>query len=207
MFKSKFSMVGIIIIIFAVFMQYRGGVGDISSVFGPGAPAVKTESPAIPPVAAGYVKSSGSAAVGQPALRPFENAEQEKLAVAIAGAGDALSRMGRVPSIKDYNDDCVNIFATKITSSREKGMAAEDISRQSEFKVILNSSDIEYAGYFNTPRGMAAIIKVKKSGAGVLSVGDTLANTNLRLKSMNERYAVFENMMSRAEERVNITSR
>jgi len=206
MLKSKFTLVGIIIIIFSVFMQYRGGIGEWAAFFDGGGRAA-TEAGAAPPIASGYIKSTSTAAAQPSTLKPFEKEEFEKLSDAIGAVENSLLNMPAIVKISDYQDDCINIFATRITSSKEHGMREDEADRQGEFKVILNSTDIEYAGYYSTPKGMAAIIKVRKTGAGVLNVGDTLSNSNLRLKALNERCAVFENMSSRADEKVNIIQR
>ena len=208
MLKSKFTLVGIIIIIFSVFMQYRGGMGDWTAFFEGGARSGgSVEADAAPPIASGYIKSTSTAAAQPSMLKPFESEEFEKLSAAIGAVETSLLNMPAVVNISDYHDDCINIFATKITSSKEHGMREDETDRQGEFKVILNSTDIEYAGYYSTPKGMAAIIKVRKVGAGVLNVGDTLSNSNLKLKALNERCAIFENMSSRADEKVNIIQR
>ncbi|HOD40839.1 MAG TPA: hypothetical protein PKL57_09790, partial [Candidatus Wallbacteria bacterium] len=195
MLKSKFTLVGIIIIIFAVYMQYRGGAGEWSSMLNPAHEA--GGGAAIPPIASGYVKAEGTQAVQPTALKPFETDEYEKLSAAVARLVSAKLNAGK--TLSDYKDECVNIFATKITSSKEHGLEDENDGKQKAYNVILNSTDINYVGYYNTPKGMTAIVKVKQSGASVLRAGDVLGNTNLKLKALNERYAVFENMASRSD--------
>ncbi|OGM05600.1 MAG: hypothetical protein A2008_01610 [Candidatus Wallbacteria bacterium GWC2_49_35] len=208
MLKSKFTLVGIIIIIFSVFMQYRGGIFEWAAFFEGGArPGGSVEADAAPPIASGYIKSTATAAAQPSTMKPFKNEEFEKLSDAIGAVEKSLLNMSAVVNIGDYHDDCINIFATKITSSKEHGMRENEADRQAKFKVIFNSTDIEYAGYYSTPKGMAAIIKVRKIWAGALNVGDTLSNSNLKLKALNERCAVFENMSSREDEKVNIIQR
>lgn len=205
MLKSKFTLVGIIIIIFSVFMQYRGGIGEWAVFLESGGRSGgSVEADKVPPIASGYIKSTATSAAQPSTLKPFENEEFEKLSNAIGAVETSLFNMPAVLDLDDYHDECINIFATKITSSKEHGMRENEADRQGEFKVILNSTDIEYAGYYSTSKGLTAIIKVRKTGAGVLNVGDTLSNSNLKLKALNERCAVFENMLSRADEKVNI---
>ncbi len=208
MLKNKFTFVGIIIIIFSVFMQYREGIFERAAFFEGGArPDGSVKADAAPPIASGYIKSTATAAVQPSTMKLFPNEEFEKLSDSIGAVGKSLLNMSAVVNVSDYHDDCINIFATKITSSKEHGMRENEADRQAEFKVILNSTDIEYTGYYSTPKGMAAIVKVRKAGTGVLNVGDTLTNSNLKLKALNERCAVFENMSSRADEKVNIIQR
>ncbi len=204
MLKSKFTLAGIIIIIFSVFMQYRGGMGEWSAFLENGGRlGGSVEADIVPPIASGYITTATAAA--QPStLKPFETEDFEKLSDAVGAVENSLLNMPGVLNIGDYHDECINIFATKITSSKEHGMRENETDRQGEFKVILNSTDIEYAGYYSTSKGLTAIIKVRKAGAGVLNVGDTLSNSNLKLKALNERCAVFENMLSRVDEKVNI---
>lgn len=204
MLKSKFTLVGIIIIVFAIYMQYRGGAGEWSAMLNAPARTGAGET-AIPPIASGYVKAEGTQAVQPSALKPFEKEEYEKLSAAVARLSSAKLNAGK--TLSDYKDECVNIFATKITSSKEHGLEDETDGKQKVYNVILNSTDINYVGYYNTPKGMTAIVKVRQSGASVLRAGDILGNTNLKLKALNERYAVFENMASRSDERVQLISR
>ncbi len=206
MLKSKFSIVGIIIVIFAVYMQYRGGAGEWAPMLTASGPK-GASGDARPPIASGYIKSDTAAAAQPSSLKPFEDADYKSLLSSIDNLANSLSKKIALCSLNDYRDDCVNIFVPRITSSQELGLNEEELARKNGFNIILNSADISYAGYFNTPSGMNAIIKVRGGGANMVKAGEILANTNLKLKAINERYAVFENMISSMDEKVYITSR
>ncbi len=207
MLKSKFTIVGIIIVIFAVYMQFRGGVTDGWQAMFAALPRTGGSSEARPPIASGYIKSDAPAASQPSSLKPFEAADYHKLNAAVDELAARASRLSAARSIVDYRDDCVNIFVPRITSSQERGLNDNELAAKNAFNVILNSTDISYAGYFSTPQGMNAIVKVRQSGTSVLKAGDILSNTNLKLKALNERYIVLENMSSRADEKVYLSSR
>ncbi len=209
MLKSKFTIVGIIIVIFALYMQFRGGISDGWQSMLAGSPKTSggASADARPPIASGYIKSDSPTAAQPSALKPFEAADYQKLSDAVDELASRAARLTAARSIVDYRDDCVNIFVPRITSSQERGLNDDELTAKNGFNVILNSTDISYAGYFSTPQGMNAIVKVRRSGTSVLKAGDILSNTNLKLKALNERYIVLENMSSRADEKVYLSSR
>ncbi len=207
MLKSKFTVVGIIIVIFAVYMQFRGGVNDGWQAMFAGPKTGGAVSDLRPPIASGYIKSDSLATALPSSLKPFDASDYKKLSAAVDGLAQRAARLTAPRPLSDYRDDCVNIFVPRITSSQERGLNDDELAAKNGFNVILNSTDISYAGYFSTPQGMNAIVKVRQGGANVLKAGDVLSNTNLKLKALNERYIVLENMASRADEKVYLTSR
>jgi hypothetical protein len=188
-------------------MQFHGGVIDGWQAMVAGSKTGGAAVDARPPIASGYIKYDSPAAAQPSSLKPFEAADYDKLSAAVDGLALRAARLTVARSLAGYRDDCVNIFVPRITSSQERGLKDSEHAAKNGFNVILNSTDICYAGYFSTPQGMNAIVKVRQGGANVLKAGDILSNTNLKLKALNERYIVLENMSSRADEKVYLTSR
>jgi len=204
MLKSRFTIIGLILIAFTVYMQYRGSFGEWQSIFKSKQSVGSNETPSL---ASGYVGASQPAKTSGPAaLKPFEEQEYNKMSEEIKLIN--IEKLNVVKQLKDYTNHCVNVFIPKITSSEELGLKVEnELNAQKVFNIILSSSDIKYVGYYNTPQGMNAILKIREGGANVLKAGESLANTNMRLKALNERYVLLENMLSHSEERVYITQR
>lgn len=191
MFKSKFTIIGILIVIFALYMQFNKNFknSNISQL---------PQSTSIPKIATEYIKDKNENI--DPKLKIFNENDYQNLLKNIENLSKQFSMLS-TKTLKDYKDDCINIFQFKITSSKEHEMI-EKVKDIQNFKVILTSSDIEYSGYLNTNRGLNALIKVKKNDMCILSVGDNILNSNLKIQHINEKYIILENLIDGSKEKI-----
>jgi len=154
-----------------------------------------------------------SATPGTPGLFLIDEAECARVLETVKSIDN--SSFSRTRTVAEYNYECVNIFVPKITSSREQDLKSSDQhtaesaipSPEKLFKLILNSADISYVGYFNTPDGIVAMFRVNNSDMNIVKAGEIISNSNLRLKAANERFAVLENLIDRSSAKVYISQR
>lgn len=244
MFRSRATIIGIILIILAFAMhyittstkptlpeperdeQYVRALGDDTRAGGnrpaPSAPAPAPAPPVQPPPLRPVTPSAGASDVQlfKIAVTPLtpdtlliEEFECSRIIDEIKKI-DAMASQ-KAKTVAEYNYECVNIFVPKITSSKEQDMKlveqhpadAGAPPPEKRFKLILNSADISYVGYFNTPDGIVAMLRVNNADMNIVKAGDTISGSNLRLRSANERFAVLESLIDRSASKVYISQR
>lgn len=205
MFRNKLLLFGFGFFIFMLYMQYSSKINEIAKSAYEKLP--KSNVPVSAP--ANFINQSSNippAAAVTPGLKLFDEKDYQEI-IGRIGAID-MTALKQQKTINDYKNHTINIFVPKITSSHEEDMKSAPEKPQTMFNVMINLADISYVGYYDTPAGMAAILKSKASSdINVLKTGDTLPNSNLKLKFANERFVILQNLSDQTDVRVYLTSR
>ena len=204
MFRNKLMLFGFCFFAFMIYMQYGTAINNLVKAVVEKMP--KSDIPVSAP--ANFINQSRNipTAAEAPGLKVFD----EKVYQNILSRVNAINigSLKQFSTINDYKNHTINIFVPKITSSREEELNAPVEKPKAMFNVMMDFADIIYVGYYDTPAGMAAILKSNVStDINVLKIGETLPNSNMKLKFANERFVILQNLSDQTDIRVYLTSR
>ncbi|HNY12410.1 MAG TPA: hypothetical protein PKK26_12530 [Candidatus Wallbacteria bacterium] len=201
MFRSRTTIIILIIIALSIYMQFGNVIKETFSSF------VSAPTPDPAKVADAYIP--GTVQPGQsadPKMVGFEENDYQKLLYDIKSL--KIENFDKVKLPKEYTFQAKNIFVPRITSSREMELGETGDELKKTYAVILNPADLTYVGFYNTPGSMTALFKTRASDSRltVVKTGDFFPNSNLRLKAANERYVIFENLIDQSTSRIYFTA-
>jgi len=200
MFRSRTAVIIIIIVAISIYMQFGNSIKENIAAF------MKAKSPTPETIAAGYVPAAQPGQSPDPKMSSFEENDYQKLLYDVKSL--KIENFDRIKLPREYTFQAKNIFVPRITSSREMelGETGDDIKKT--YAIILNSADLIYAGFYNTPGGMTALFKTRASDSRLIVVktGELFPNSNLKLKAANERFVILENLIDQTTARVYFTA-